>query len=481
MNSRIVKKEMINGSSRIARSITQNVGEAQGTTDDSEADDTVVKRRVRRSKYLNCKNRLCVMSMMSCFFSMIIFLAKYRMSILYNFSNDSALREQYRDPWNNLIVGMLLEDLDTFALTISVKHCSDDDYTTRPLYLVIASVDKIVLKKPITVDQDLSISGAVTWVGRSSMEIQLHVTQPPTPTPTHILEAADDDSVALITTFIFAARNYKTQRSAPVNRLNPETEREKSLYEAGEARNQLRKTKIKISGDADRRVEALLRIMPSFLEVDHVDFLIPVDVGDFLRFKSCVLYTESESSDHPLIHVEVVAHVTRPELRSSEVSNRFYFTFTVRAEAKDKKKMLFVNFVQLFLHGPHSPVISPDLVDIYVFLEAKRLLMLFKRRLAIDQVQFLIVALVDKEPSGVLVRSHLYYFIMDFLRAISIRILLLGADFPIRKKLQLPNFRGSLKEQGTLQMLTVGREAAIEVQVEYCVKSCSFADFSFVL
>ncbi|KAH6760164.1 vacuolar fusion CCZ1-like protein [Perilla frutescens var. hirtella] len=72
-------------------------------------------------------------------------------------------------------------------------------------------------------------------------------------------------------------------------------------------------------------------------------------------------------------------------------------------------------------------------------------------------------ALVDKEPSGGLVRSHLYYFIMDFLR-----------DFSIGKKLQLPNFRGSLKEQGTLQMLTVGREAAIEVQslvtvLESCV------------
>lgn len=62
-------------------------------------------------------------------------------------------------------------------------------------------------------------------------------------------------------------------------------------------------------------------------------------------------------------------------------------------------------------------------------------------------------ALVDKEPSGGLVRTHLYCFVMDFL-----------SDFSIGKKLQLPNFRDSLKEQGTLQMLTVGREAAIEVQ-----------------
>ncbi|CAL9197383.1 unnamed protein product, partial [Musa hybrid cultivar] len=28
---------------------------------------------------------------------------------------------------------------------------------------------------------------------------------------------------------------------------------------------------------------------PCFLEVDHVDFLKPVDVGDFLGLKSCIL------------------------------------------------------------------------------------------------------------------------------------------------------------------------------------------------
>lgn len=44
-----------------------------------------------------------------------------------------------------------------------------------------------------------------------------------------------------------------------------------------------------------------------------------MDVGDFLRLKSCVLYTEYDNADQPLINVEVVAHVTKPELRSSEV------------------------------------------------------------------------------------------------------------------------------------------------------------------
>ncbi|XP_062024436.1 acyl-coenzyme A thioesterase 2, chloroplastic-like isoform X1 [Rosa rugosa] len=44
-----------------------------------------------------------------------------RTTILYNFSTDFILREQYRDPWNEVRIGKLLEDLDALAGTISVK------------------------------------------------------------------------------------------------------------------------------------------------------------------------------------------------------------------------------------------------------------------------------------------------------------------------------------------------------------------------
>ncbi|KAK4846813.1 hypothetical protein QYF36_022209 [Acer negundo] len=319
-----------------------------------------------------------------------------RTSIFYNLSSDYILREQYRDPWNDVRIGKLLEDLDALAGTISFKHCCDDDSTTRPLLLVTASVDRIVLKNPISVDIDLKIVGSVIWVGRSSIEIQLDVIQ-------STKEGADaSDSVALTANFIFVARDSKTGKAAPVNRLSPQTEREKFLFEEAEARSKLRKRKR--GGDrkefengevnrlktllaegrifcdmpalADRdsillrdtRLEnslicqpqqrnihgrifggfllhrafelafstayAFAGMVPYFLEIDHVDFLRPVDVGDFLRFKSCVLYTKLENPDQPLINIEVVAHVTRPEIRSSEVSNAFYFTFTVRPEAK---------------------------------------------------------------------------------------------------------------------------------------------------
>ncbi|KAJ6865813.1 acyl-coenzyme A thioesterase 9 [Populus alba x Populus x berolinensis] len=321
--------------------------------------------------------------------------SKSSTSICYKFSSDFILREQYRNPWNKIRMGKLIEDLDALAGTISYKHCCNDDGSTRPLLLVTASVDRIVLKKPILIDADLTIVGAVTWVGRSSMEIQMEVIQP--------TEGATNpsDAVALVANFTFVARDTKTGKSALVNQISPETDKEKFLWEEAEKRNKMRKKK-KAEKKRDpenedmERLNALLsegrvfsdmpaladrdsiliqdtrhentficqpqqrnihgRIFggflmrkafelafsnayafagaaPLFVEVDHVDFFKPVDVGNFLRLKSCVLYTELENPAEPLINVEVVAHVTRPELRSSEVSNKFCFTFTVLHEA----------------------------------------------------------------------------------------------------------------------------------------------------
>ncbi|KAJ7980625.1 Acyl-coenzyme A thioesterase 9 mitochondrial [Quillaja saponaria] len=317
-----------------------------------------------------------------------------RTSIFYNFSSDYILREQYRNPWDGIRTGKLLEDLDALAGTIAFKHCCNRDGTTRPLILVTASVDKMVLKKPIRVDTDLNIVGAVTWVGRSSMEIQLEVIQSTQETPNM------SDSLAVLANFTFVARDSATGKSSPVNHISPETQQEKLLWEEAEERNRLRKKKKtdhkqEENGDT-ARLNALLAegrvfsdmpaladrdsilmkdtclensficqpqqrnihgrifggflmrrafelafsttyafagVAPNFLEVDHVDFFKPVDVGNFLRLKSSVLYTELDNPAETVINVEVVAHVTLPELRSSEVSNKFYFTFVVCPKA----------------------------------------------------------------------------------------------------------------------------------------------------
>jgi acyl-coenzyme A thioesterase 9 len=51
------------------------------------------------------------------------------------------------------------------------------------------------------------------------------------------------ESMALTANFIFVARDSKTGKAAPVNRLSPETAREKFLFEKAEERNKLRKRK----------------------------------------------------------------------------------------------------------------------------------------------------------------------------------------------------------------------------------------------
>ncbi|KAD7477904.1 hypothetical protein R6Q59_026501 [Mikania micrantha] len=323
-----------------------------------------------------------------------------RTTIHYPFSSDYILREQYRNPWNGIRVGKLLEDLDALAGTISFKHCFNHAGMVESLLLVTASVDKMVIKKPILVDTDLTIFGAVTWVGRSSMEIQLEVLQ-------STEETSDPrDAQALIANFTFVGRDSKTSKPAIINQILPETEKEKQLWKEADERNKLRKKRrveqTKEIENETERINALLaegrvfidmpaladrdsiliqdtclqnslvcmpqqrnthgRIFggflmrrafelafatayafagsaPLFLEVDHVDFLKPVDVGNFLRFKSCVLFTELENPKQPLINIEVVAHVTRPELRSAEVSNKFYFTFTTNTDSITNSKI----------------------------------------------------------------------------------------------------------------------------------------------
>ncbi|XP_042417583.1 vacuolar fusion protein CCZ1 homolog isoform X1 [Zingiber officinale] len=61
--------------------------------------------------------------------------------------------------------------------------------------------------------------------------------------------------------------------------------------------------------------------------------------------------------------------------------------------------------------------------------------------------------ILDKQPSGALARSCLYTFITDYL-----------TDFRVSKKIKVPTFRDCLKERRTVQMLTISREVAIEVQ-----------------
>lgn len=54
-------------------------------------------------------------------------------------------------------------------------------------------------------------------------------------------ELREKDDVALIANFTFVARDWRTQKAAPVNHLVPQTEEEKQLFAMGAARDAHRK------------------------------------------------------------------------------------------------------------------------------------------------------------------------------------------------------------------------------------------------
>ncbi|KAL0699550.1 hypothetical protein Bca4012_055672 [Brassica carinata] len=76
-------------------------------------------------------------------------------------------------------------------------------------------------------------------------------------------------------------------------------------------------------------------------------------------------------------------------------------------------------------------------------------------------------ALLEKEPTGGLTRAQLYPFITDYLSTFQKRSRSEDCccDLFVGKKLQLPNFRETtLSERGTVQMLTLSKDTALEVQ-----------------
>ena len=158
-------------------------------------------------------------------------------SVTYGFTQSRTLTELYRNPWGFCRVGRLLEDIDSVSGTVAFDHwwvrwpsafvtplpsgprgrapggqtcsagpsqpptaadprpphptpdqsvppprsparpcCSHQPGEPPPL-LVTASVDAIDYVRPISLEQDVCMSGQVVWTGRSSLDIRVQLTQ----------------------------------------------------------------------------------------------------------------------------------------------------------------------------------------------------------------------------------------------------------------------------------------------------------------
>jgi acyl-coenzyme A thioesterase 9 len=180
--------------------------------------------------------------------------------VSYRFSSDGLLRETYRNPWNRIRFGKLLEDLDALAGNIAFFHVNNIDNnsnnsdniddnthvdkvndssssnsTAESSYPVIvtASVDRIRVRheeRP-TADIDQCLSGQVTWTGTSSMEIRMQCS-----------DAINGTWLEAYVTFV--TLDAVTHQPVRIPAIVPTNDAERIAYAAGAARALVKKNRL---------------------------------------------------------------------------------------------------------------------------------------------------------------------------------------------------------------------------------------------
>ncbi|MEQ2295714.1 Acyl-coenzyme A thioesterase 9, mitochondrial [Ameca splendens] len=117
--------------------------------------------------------------------------------------SEPKLREKYLTYHNTVRFGRILEDLDSLAVLISYSHTYNPALKRSPLSIVTALVDKIDMRQHVIYpDCDIKFTGHVTWVGRSSIEAKMLMSQYRDGSYAPILDA----------TFVMVARDPANKR-----------------------------------------------------------------------------------------------------------------------------------------------------------------------------------------------------------------------------------------------------------------------------
>lgn len=167
--------------------------------------------------------------------------------------SDPLVREKYINHFSTLRIGRLLEDLDTMGVFISYKHnMPDPNQKTSPLTIVTGLVDRLDLfTKVVGIEHDLKLTGNVTWVGTSSLEVSMTV---------HRMNNGSEEEI-ITTTFVNVARNSANKKAAVCHPLKATTPLEESLITEGEQKKLLRQ---------QRSRESLLKNAPTAYERELV-------------------------------------------------------------------------------------------------------------------------------------------------------------------------------------------------------------------
>ncbi|XP_024148472.1 acyl-coenzyme A thioesterase 9, mitochondrial isoform X2 [Oryzias melastigma] len=305
--------------------------------------------------------------------------------------SEPQLREKYLTFHNTVRFGRILEDLDSLAVLISYSHTYNPALKRSPLSIVTALVDKIDMRQHIIYpDCDIKFTGHVSWVGKTSIEAKMHMSQFMNGAYAPILDA----------TFVMVARDPQNKRAAFVNPLIPEGPEEEKLLQEGEA-NKVRRVELSTASllkvaptDEERKIvhslflntldtntvsfrsrllppnsvwmeDAKLKGLeichpqernifnrifggflmrkayelgwanacsyagrrPTLVAVDDILFQKPVEIGSLLLLSSQVCYTQDQ-----YIQVRVHSEVFDPLTRQHSTTNIFHYTFASDAD-----------------------------------------------------------------------------------------------------------------------------------------------------
>ncbi|CAL8399200.1 unnamed protein product [Arctogadus glacialis] len=218
------------------------------------------------------------------------------------------IREKYLTHHNTVRFGRLLEDLDSLAVLISYSHTHNPALPRSPLSIVTALVDKIDMRQhTIYPDRDIKFTGHVTWVGKTSIEAKMYMSQLHEGAYSPVLEA----------TFVMVARDPENKRAAYVNPLKPEGAEEERLFQQGEV-NKTRRVELSTA--------SLLKVAPTAEErkVVHSQFLSTLD-PQTVSFRSRVLPPKSVWMEDAKVKGLEICH---PQERN--IFNRIFGGFLMR-------------------------------------------------------------------------------------------------------------------------------------------------------
>uniref|UniRef100_A0A8D0ATT9 Acyl-CoA thioesterase 9, tandem duplicate 1 n=1 Tax=Sander lucioperca TaxID=283035 RepID=A0A8D0ATT9_SANLU len=268
--------------------------------------------------------------------------------------SEPQLREKYLTFHNTVRFGRILEDLDSLAVLISYSHTYNPTLKKSPLSIVTALVDKIDMRQHVIYpDCDIKFTGHVTWVGKTSIEAKMHMSQYVNGAYTPVLDA----------TFVMVARDPENKSTASLLKVAPTDEERKIVHSlflntldtktvSFRSRilppNSVWMEDAKVKGleichPQERNIfnrifgGFLMRkayelgwanacsfggCRPSLVAVDDILFQKPVDIGSLLLLSSQVCYTQGNH-----IQVRVHSEVFDPLTRQHNTTNVFHFTF----------------------------------------------------------------------------------------------------------------------------------------------------------